>query len=82
MKNLKLIIKKLKAKKSSGLDGLTQEQLKAGSLSLVEPLQNIFNHSISIGEFPSVWKEAIITPIHKKGDKSELISSFFDVQSN
>ena len=74
MKNLKLIVKKLKTKKSAGLDGMSQEQLKAGSSILVGPLQNIFNHSISTGEFPKEWKEAIVTPVHKKGDKSEFIN--------
>ena len=73
MKDLKVIIKKLKTKKSAGLDGLTQEQLKAGVSSLDSPLQNVFNHSISTGEFPNNWNEAIVTPVHKKGDKSELL---------
>ena len=27
---------------------------------------------INKGEFPNSWKEAIVTPVFKKGDKSEL----------
>ena len=70
--DLKQTIKNLKPKKSSGLDGLTQQQLKTGANILVAPLQNIFNQSITIGEFPTIWKEAVVTPVHKKGDKMLL----------
>ena len=31
-------------------------------------LKNIFNLSISKGEFPQGWKEALVTPVLKKGD--------------
>ena len=62
----------MKPKKSSGLDGLSQQQLKAGANILVAPLQNIFNQSITQGEFPTMWKEAVVTPVHKKGDKTLL----------
>jgi len=29
------------------------------------------NSSISRGEFPSMWKEALVTPILKKGDPTK-----------
>ena len=35
------------------------------------PLTRIINESIEKGEFPETWKEAVITPILKKGDKTK-----------
>jgi hypothetical protein len=69
-KTLLTTFKKLKKKKSSGCDGLTQSQLAAGAPNLTKPLVKIFNNSITEGEFPKSWKEAVVTPILKKGDKS------------
>ena len=53
----------LKKKKSSGSDGLTQEQLVLGAKALAAPLTRLINSSITSGVFPEAWKEAIITPI-------------------
>jgi hypothetical protein len=39
-----------------------------GAKVLVVPLTRIINSSISSGEFPSIWKEALVTPMLKKGD--------------
>ena len=61
-------LRKLKRKKSSGNDGLSQEKLVMGSDVLVNPLTSIINCSISTGQFPKKWKEAIVTPDLKKGD--------------
>ena len=72
MKSLKESIKQLKAKKSAGNDGMTQSQLKEGASVLASPLLNIINSSISKGQFPSKWKEGIVTPVFKKGDVTEL----------
>ena len=60
-------IRNLKNKKSSGLDELTQEQLKAGAEILAVPLTRIINASIEQGSFPESWKEAVVTPVLKKG---------------
>ena len=65
-------IKNLKNKNSSGIDGLSQANLKDGAKSLVEPLLNIFNSSIEKSIFPSAWKDAVVTPVHKKGDKDQM----------
>jgi hypothetical protein len=61
----------LKKKKSSGSDGLTQEQLVLGAKTISVPLTRIINSSISSGIFPEEWKEAIITPVLKKGDPTK-----------
>ena len=72
IKSLKKSITQLKSKNSAGSDGLSQKQLKSGVSSLASPLQNIINASIKKGEFPSCWKEAIVTPVFKKGNKSDF----------
>ena len=64
------LFKKLKKKKSSGCDGLTQTQLAVGAPTLTKPLVKIFNKLINEGLFPTSWKEAIVTPVLKKGDKT------------
>ena len=58
----------MKKKKSSGLDGLSQENLLNGVGSLITPLTSINNQSIKQGQFPSEWREALVTPVLKKGD--------------
>ena len=44
---LKKIMKKLKKKKSAGIDGLGQDKLTMGANSLAAPLTKIFNKSIT-----------------------------------
>ena len=50
---------------------MTQSQLAAGAPTLTKRLVKIFNKSICEGQFPMAWKEAIVTLVLKKGDKSE-----------
>ena len=71
-RNLKKVTKKLKRKKSLGTDGLTKQQLIIGADILVSPLTSIINQSIKQGSFPEVWKEALVTPVLKKGDASDV----------
>jgi len=61
----------LKKKKSAGVDGISQENLVLGAKVLVVPLTRIINNSIANGEFPEMWKEALVTPILKKGDPTK-----------
>ena len=61
-------------KKSSGSDGLSQEHLAMGESELSRPLTQIFNESIKQGIFPESWKSAIITPVLKKGNKTEYVN--------
>ena len=60
-------MKKIKKKKSSGSDGLSQEQLVMGANTLAAPLLEIIIKSLASGEFDSKWKEAQITPVLKTG---------------
>ena len=53
--DLKIAFKKLKNKNSTGSDGISQSQLLAGAPTLSNPLMEIFNLSITNGEFPKVW---------------------------
>ena len=65
-------LRKMKKKKSSGVDGLSQEKLTDGAKVLASPLTKIVNTSILEGCFPSEWREALVTPALKKGDPKQL----------
>ena len=71
-KQLASHLRKLKKKKSSGIDGLSQENLIMGAANLLAPLTAIVNQSILDGEFPNGWKEALVTPVLKKGCNTRL----------
>jgi hypothetical protein len=66
---------KLKSKPSSGLDQINSMVLKAGGEVLAVPLQFIINTSITSGHFPKRWREAKVTPVHKKGD-TQLVDNY------
>ena len=46
--------------------------LRICDISIVKPLMIIFSNSLNQGVFPDQWKKANITPIHKKGNKSDI----------
>ena len=69
------ILKTLKTDTVSGPDGLSNRILKELSHELSSPLCSLFNKSLSLGNFLSPYKDANVTPIHKKGDLS-LFSNY------
>ena len=55
--------------KSPGFDELHPRILKELSNELSLPSSLVFSKSLSEGELPQGWKDAIIMPLHKKGEK-------------
>ena len=68
---VKKLLNRLDSKKSPGFDELSAKFLKLCSPYISETLANIFNTSISHGVYPELLKTARVTPIYKKGDKSD-----------
>jgi hypothetical protein len=60
-------IKSVNKKKSAGIDELSQGNLILGTEVLKIPLTRLINNSIGKGEFSEPWKEAVVTPILKRG---------------
>ena len=58
----------LKRRKSTGPDELPAGMIKDCKKAISKALAFIINLSLQSGVFPSVWKGAKITPVHKKGD--------------
>ena len=51
-------------------DLISPRLLKEGASVISKPLTMIFNHSLQQGYLPARWKEANVTPIYKKEDRS------------
>ena len=64
------LLNSLNPAKSTGLDGVSAIMLKSTALSIAPSLTKLFNLSIATGCFPTEWKQARITPIHKASDSS------------
>ena len=69
---IKKIVQKLKNKTSSGFDGVSNCLLKEIYDSIKVPLCYMFKESLRLGEFPNVFKKAIVKPLFKKGNKLEV----------
>ena len=64
------MLKSIDEKKSVGLDNIPNKLLKIAA-DVVGPLLTvIFTQSINTGVFPSDWKEARVSPLHKNGVKN------------
>ena len=64
-------IKKLKKNKSPGLDGISNEMIKAGSNVLTPILVKVFNKLLNEGKFPKSWGQGLISSIHKESDMAD-----------
>ena len=69
------IIKGLKAKESTGHDGISMKFIKAIAPSIVLPLTAILNQSLLTGIFPDQMKIAKVIPMFKKENR-ELMDNY------
>jgi len=67
-------LSELNGSSSPGPDNVPEIILKNCAHVLSEPLSIIFNASLRSSEFPDIWKESYIRPIHKKGQRNEVSS--------
>ena len=73
---LQTALRKLKTKKSPGPDGITNEMLKHLGSTAILKLLEVFNHSWETGTLAQTWREAIMTPIYKKGKDKKKPASY------
>ena len=66
-----LAIDKLKSHKSSGIDQISAELIKAGGRTIYLKIHKLIISIWKKEKLPEEWKESIIVPIHKKGDKTD-----------
>jgi hypothetical protein len=62
-------IGKLKRYKSLGTDQIQAKLIKARGETLCSEVYKIIHSMWNKEELPQQWKESIIVPVHKKGDK-------------
>jgi hypothetical protein len=68
---------KLESYKSPGTDQIPAELIKARGEMLCSEIHKFICSIWNKGELPQQWKETIIIPIHKKGDKTDFRSWCF-----
>ena len=68
---VELAIEKLKNHKSPGIDQIPAELIKAGGSTIRREIYKLIISIWNQESMPEEWKESIIVPIYKKGDKTD-----------
>jgi len=87
---VEICFEKLKRQKSSGIDQIPAELIKAGGRTIRSEIHTLINSIWNKGELPEEWKESIIVSIYKEGDKTDcsnyrgisLVSTAYKILSN
>jgi len=85
-----LAIEKLKRHKSPGTDQIPAELIKAGGKTIGCEIHKLIISIWNKEELPEEWKESIMVPIYKKGDKTDcsnyrsisLLPTTYNILSN
>ena len=67
---VELPIEKLKSHKSQGNDQIPVEMIKTGGRTIRHEIHKLIISTWNDEEMPEEWKESIVVPIYKKGDKT------------
>jgi hypothetical protein len=67
--DFELVIEKLKNNKSPGINQIPAELIKVGGRTIRCSIHKFIISIWNKEELSEEWKESIIVPIHKKGDK-------------
>jgi hypothetical protein len=70
MQDVYATLRDLKEKKSPGPDDIPNILLKRCRESLAWPLSILYKKSLDEGRLPQDWRDAIVAPIYKKGNKT------------
>jgi hypothetical protein len=70
---VEIAIGKLKSYKSPGTDQIPAELIEAGCEILCSDINEFICSIWNKEEMPQQWKESIVVPIYKKGDKTLII---------
>jgi endonuclease/exonuclease/phosphatase family metal-dependent hydrolase len=62
-------IKKLKNRKSPGIDNIPNELIKYAGTSLATEINRLFNKILETTSIPNEWRTSVTIPIFKKGQK-------------
>jgi hypothetical protein len=76
--------------RSPGVDQISAELIQAGGETLDSEVHKLIKLIWNKEEFPHQWKESIVVPNHKKGDKTDcsnyygisLLSTSYKIVSN
>jgi hypothetical protein len=85
-----LSCEKSKRYKSPGIDQIPAELIKAGGSKICSVIHKLIISIWNKEELPDQWKESIIIPVYKKGDKIDcsnyrgisLLSTTYKILSN
>ena len=66
------LLRKLNVTKSPGPDNIHPRVLKVCADELVTPLYLLFRASLTAGKLPNAWNVATVSPIFKKGSRSDV----------
>ena len=66
-KEVEDILLSLNERKASGPDLINNKIIKKIGKYLAKPLTKLFNLSLFYSTYPTIWKQSLIVPIHKKG---------------
>ena len=64
-------LRSVNTRKSPGPDEISPFILKNCAEELTKPVTHIFQQCLHTSTWPTAWKEARVTPVHKKRDKSD-----------
>ena len=70
--NVNKMLRNLDITKSTGLDNIGPRLLKLSAHSIAPIITFMINHSLNTSTFPSVWKEAKVKPLFKKGPSTDV----------
>jgi hypothetical protein len=87
---VEMATEKLKRYKSPGIDQIPAELIKAGGSKICSEIHKLINPIWNKEELPEQWKESIIVPVYKKGDKTDcsnyrgisLLTTAYKILSN
>ena len=66
------VLKILPKRKAPGMDCVTTRLLRETARTIAPSLTILFNRSFEECSFPAQWKEALVIPVFKRGDRSQL----------
>jgi len=85
-----LVIEKLKSHQSPGIDKILAKLIRVGGRKIRYEIHKLIISVWNREELPAEWKEVIVVPIHKKGDKTDcsncrglsLLPTTYKISSN